>query len=219
MIKGAHGYIQGHNGIAIADSKSQVIVAAEAFGSGSESEHFPAMLDRLEETMEGLTGEERPLEAAIAEGDTGYFTELSLKEAEERKIEAIIPDQQFRKRDEQFDGRPEHGGKGRFTAEDFAYDEKENSCRCPAQKQLSYKGHVKLNRNSGEKHQAKSRDCKDCLLRQQCIASRGGKSPRTLFIADKTKGENLCEKMRNKIDEATWTLPRWVDSVKRLAHS
>jgi hypothetical protein len=39
-IKGAHGYIQGYNGIAVADSKSQVIVAAEACGSGSESEHF-----------------------------------------------------------------------------------------------------------------------------------------------------------------------------------
>jgi hypothetical protein len=102
MIKGAHGYIQGYNGIAVADSKSQVIVVAEAFGSGSESEHFPAMLDSLEETMEGLTGEERPLEDAIVEGDTGYFTERNLKEAEERKIEVIIPDQQFRKRDEHF---------------------------------------------------------------------------------------------------------------------
>jgi hypothetical protein len=30
LIKGPHGYIQGYNGIAIADSKSQVIVAAEA---------------------------------------------------------------------------------------------------------------------------------------------------------------------------------------------
>jgi hypothetical protein len=63
---------------------------------------------------------------------------------------------------------------------------------------------VKLNRNSGEKYQARSRDCKDCPLRQQCIASRGGKSPRTLFIGDKTKGENLCDKMRKKIDEGKY---------------
>jgi hypothetical protein len=65
---------------------------------------------------------------------------------------------------------------------------------------------VKLNRNSGEKYQARSRDCKDCLLQQQCIASRGGKSPRTLFIADKTKGDNLCEKMRDKIDEGKYRI-------------
>ncbi|MDR0722727.1 MAG: IS1182 family transposase, partial [Treponema sp.] len=32
-IKGAQGYIQGYNGIAVADSAKRVIVAAEAFGS------------------------------------------------------------------------------------------------------------------------------------------------------------------------------------------
>jgi hypothetical protein len=51
-IKGAHGYIQGYNGIAVADSKNQVIVAAEAFGSGSESEHFPGMPDSLSENID-----------------------------------------------------------------------------------------------------------------------------------------------------------------------
>jgi hypothetical protein len=50
-------------------------VAAEAFGSGSESEHFPAMLESLNENMKTLTGNDRPLEEAIVEGDTGYFTE------------------------------------------------------------------------------------------------------------------------------------------------
>ncbi|MDR3122220.1 MAG: transposase [Treponema sp.] len=75
--------------------------------------------------------------------------------------------------------------------------------RCPAKKELAYKGHVQLNRNSGEKYQAKSGDCKDCALQRQCIAGRGGKSPkRTLFIADKSQKENLCDRMRKKIDGA-----------------
>ncbi|MDR1468374.1 MAG: transposase [Spirochaetaceae bacterium] len=85
---------------------------------------------------------------------------------------------------------------------DFEYDEKENRYRCPAGKELSYQGHVKLNRNSGEKYQAKSSDCKDCALRQRRVAGRGGKSPkRTLYIADRSGEENLCGEMRNKIDE------------------
>jgi hypothetical protein len=147
-IKGAHGYIQGYNGIAVADSKSQVIVAAEAFGSGSESEHFPLMLERVNETMKALSGEEEPLADAVVQGDTGYFTENNLKEAKERRIPVLIPDQQFRKRDTSFEGRPFHGGKGRFTAEDFEYDAEENKYRCPGKKELLYKGHVKLNRNS-----------------------------------------------------------------------
>jgi hypothetical protein len=42
-------------------------------------------------------------------------------------------------------------------------------------------------------------------LQEKCIASRGGKDPkRTLYIADKGKGENLSEKMRKKIDEVKY---------------
>jgi transposase len=200
-IKGAHEYIQGYNGIAVADSANQVIVAAEAYGSGSESEYFPEMLDRLQERMKEVSGREEALEEAIVEGDTGYYTEKNLRAAAERKIEVLIPDQQFQKRDGHFEGRPFHGGKGRFTVEDFEYDDGENSYRCPGKKKLLYKGHVKLNRNSGEKYQAKSSDCKECTLQQQCIAGRGGKNPkRTLYIADKSGGKNLCEEMREKID-------------------
>ncbi|GHV96528.1 hypothetical protein AGMMS50293_28480 [Spirochaetia bacterium] len=60
-IKSPHGYIQGYNGIAIADSAHQVIVSAEAFGSGAESEHLPKMLDSLNENMQAVTGKEEPL--------------------------------------------------------------------------------------------------------------------------------------------------------------
>jgi hypothetical protein len=201
-IKCPHGYIQGYNGIAIADTKSRIIVAAEAFGSGSET--FPEMLGALAETMGALSGKEEPLEGAIVEGDTGYFSEESLREAEERKIEAPIPGRQFRKRDGQFEGRPFHGGKGRFTAENFEYDGAENKYRCPEGRELSYKGHVKLSRNSGEKCQAKSRDCRDCPLWERRVAGRGGKSLRTLFIADKKQEGNLCEKMRQKIDRVLY---------------
>jgi sulfatase maturation enzyme AslB (radical SAM superfamily) len=77
----------------------------------------------------------------------------------------------------------------RFTVEDVVYEEQGNSYRCPAGKELTYKGQVKLNRNSGEKYRAKSSDCKDCPLRQRCIA--GG-------------GENRCEKMRKKITEVKY---------------
>jgi len=42
-IKGPHGYIQGYNGIAVADSGNQVIISAKAIGSGPESGSFPEM--------------------------------------------------------------------------------------------------------------------------------------------------------------------------------
>jgi hypothetical protein len=49
-----------------------------------------------------------------------------LKETAERELEGILPDPQFRKGDEQFEGWPEHGGKQRFTAEDVVYEEQGN---------------------------------------------------------------------------------------------
>jgi transcriptional antiterminator Rof (Rho-off) len=59
--------------------------------------------------------------------------------------------------------------------EDFEYDKEGNQ----------YVGRMELNRNSGEKYQAKSSDCKRCALKETCIVSRGGK-------------------MREKIDKTTY---------------
>ena len=81
-IKGPHGYIQGYNGIAAADSGNQIIVCAQASGS-SESGNFPNMLENLEENMKEITGKEKPLEKAVCLADTGFFSEENLREAAE----------------------------------------------------------------------------------------------------------------------------------------
>jgi hypothetical protein len=73
---------------------------------------------------------------------------------------------------------------------------------------------VKLKRNSGEKYQARSSDCKECPSQQRGIAGRGGKHPkRTLYIGDK-EGENLGEKMSKKIAEAKYRV--WVLYGRRM---
>ena len=139
-IKGPHGYIQGYNGIAAADSGNQVIIAAEVIGSGAESGCFPRMLDRLEENMKKATGEEKPLEKALVEADTGYFSEENLQEAAKRGIEVLIPDPQFRQRDPDFEGREEKKkAKKRYSQEDFEYDEESKSYICPWEKTLKYR--------------------------------------------------------------------------------
>lgn len=199
-IKGPHGVIQGYNGIAVADSANQVIVAADVVGSVHEGNVLPDMLDELKGTMQTITGKEEPLENATVLGDTGYFSEENLEEAEARNVDVLIPDQQFRKRDESFQDQKCHENR-RYTKEDFTYNENDNTYRCPAGKRLEHKGHVELNSNSGEKYQAKSADCKNCPLVKNCVVSKGGKHPmRTLYISD-SKGSNILEDMRNKIDD------------------
>jgi len=201
-IKGPHGYIQGYNGIAIADSGNQIIISAEATGS-SEGGMFTKMLDSLDENMQLITGEEKPLKGSLCLGDTGYFSEDNLQEAAKRGIEVILPDPQFRKRDPDFEGKKEENKK--YTAEDFTYNEEEDTFTCPGGKTLQCKGKVKLRNNEGKKYQASWSDCAACPLIEQCIAKRTGKKPaRTLYKAEQKYEENLSAKMRDKIDNPAY---------------
>jgi len=206
FIKSPHGYIQGYNGITIADSGNQIIISAEAVGSGPESGSFPKMLDSLNENMKEVTGKKKPLKDSLVTGDTGFFTEENLQEANKRKIEVLIPDQQFRQRDPDFGDRKEHGKKDtKYTIEDFEYDKKNNCYKCPAGNTLEYKGEVELRNNSGKKYQAKKVSCNNCPLMDNCISKRTAKNPvRTIYIANKKYKNNLSEKMRNKIDDPVY---------------
>lgn len=149
-IKGPHGYIQGYNGITIADSGNQVILSAQAIGSGSEGGSFPQMLDSLDGNMKTLTGKEKPLKKSLVEGDTGYFSEDNLQEAAKRGINVLIPDSQFRQRDPYYtDTKKEKVKTNRkFTVEDFMYDKKSDCYLCPAGKVLIYKYHITAGRNT-----------------------------------------------------------------------
>ena len=92
--------LQMYYGITIADSRNQIIISAQAIGSSAESGCFPQMLSSLEENMKTLTGKEEPLKKALVEGDTGYFSEENLQEAAKREINVLIPDSQFRQREQ-----------------------------------------------------------------------------------------------------------------------
>ena len=209
-IKGPHGYIQGYNGIAIADSGNQVIVSAEAIGSGPESGCLPEMLDNLEENMKKVTGKKRPLKNSVVLGDTGYFSEENLQEAAKRKIEVIIPDPQFRKRDPCFDDRKKYKDtnvKKYFGIEDFQYNEKEDTFKCPAGETLIYKCDIEFKGRGtkGRQYRLKKSICSVCPLKGQCINRKSGKGEfRALFIAEDLYEENLSAKMRDKIDDPAY---------------
>ena len=208
-IKGPHGYVEGYNGIAIADSGNQIIVSAEATGL-SESANFSNMLKNLEGNMKTITGNNEPLKKSLCLGDTGFFSEENLQEAKKKGINVIIPDPQFRQRDPDFEERKAERVKKRFDLEDFKYDEKEKGYICPCGKLLTHKGKVKLRNNEGEKYQAMASDCGQCPLIEKCIKIKeknekeGKKHLRTLYIVTKKYEENLSEKMKEKIDNPVY---------------
>ncbi|MDR2089514.1 MAG: hypothetical protein LBP73_09185 [Clostridiales Family XIII bacterium] len=70
MIEKPHFRYHNTNGIAAADAKAGVIVAAEAFGTDYEGGVFPAVLDHLKEALreirDGDGRERKPLLLSIS---------------------------------------------------------------------------------------------------------------------------------------------------------
>ena len=201
-IKGPHGIIQGYNGIAVADDKNQVIIAANAYGTVAEGQFFSEMLEQTETSMKALTGKKKPLKGKIILGDNAYFSEDNLQAAKKKEMEAVIPDEQFRNRDNTLKDGERRKGKERFDARHFKYMEKENCFICPNGKKLLFRSRVKLNRNEGDKYETKDSDCVGCPYANKCFQSRKGKKKhRTLYIPVLKYKENLSQKMRENIDK------------------
>jgi hypothetical protein len=200
-IKGAHGVIQGYNGIAVADSKNQVIVAANAYGSVAEGQFFPEMLEKTEHNMRVIKKKKKPLDGTMMLGDNAYFSEDNLQAAKKKNIEALIPDEQYRSRDVTLKEGQRRKGKERFDSRYFEYVKKGNYYICPNGKELKFRSRVKLHRNEGDKYESKASDCLGCPHVDKCIQAKVKKKYRTLYIPISKYKENLAQKMREKIDK------------------
>jgi transposase len=201
-IKGPHGVIQGYNGIAVVDGENQIIVAGNAYGSVAEGQYFPEMLEKTERNMKEVKGKKKPLKGTTMLADCAYFSEDNLQEAKNKGIEAIIPDEQSRNRDEKLKEGERREGKERYDARYFKYKKKGNYYICPRGKKLTFRMRVKLNRNESNKYESRAADCLGCPYMDKCVRSRSDKKKfRTLLIPVLKYKENLCQKMREKIDK------------------
>jgi len=99
----SHGTIQGYNGQALVDSKHQIILHGEAFGSGQDHEHLPPIVDGAKENLKTLGHSEDYFKGKILSADTGYHSQTNLCKCEEEGLDAFIPDREFRKRDPRFE--------------------------------------------------------------------------------------------------------------------
>jgi len=136
------GVIQGFTGVAAVDEKHQIVVEAQAHGTGSEQELLIPVVDATQ-----------PLRTAetLITADAGYHSEANLKHLAENQVDAYIPDNGYRQRDERYDGQALHQAKpdplhdkraqvkkpgGCFRVGDFQIDPVARTCVCPAGKSL-----------------------------------------------------------------------------------
>jgi transposase len=177
----SHGVIQGYNGQAVVDAKHQVVVAAEAFGEGSESKLLEPMLDSAEKTFEDLGDKASPLKTAPFLADSGFHSEANIKKLEDKGINAFVADKNMRRRDPAFLTSNRHGNKITgiqgippkrrfFGPDDFTFNDR-GKLVCPAGSELyvGYRRHVTPNGFYGIAYKAKITACRGCALRAQCL--------------------------------------------------
>lgn len=170
------GVIQGYTGVATVDAKHQMIVDAQAHGTGSEQELLLPVVTALATLRTSET---------VLTADAGYHSEANLAALAALNVTALIADPDMRQRDERFAAREHHtnvpnplhdkSGTAKkslpvFAPSDFAYDADARTCVCPAGKSLYRKGARNVtNGYVGEHFRGAKRDCAPCARRAQCL--------------------------------------------------
>ena len=202
------GVIQGYTGVAAVDARHQIIVEAQAHGTGSEQELLIPVVQAMQDTLSA---------DSLITADAGYHSEANLKQLANMKIEALIADNNMRSRDERFAGQhkykalpdPIHnkGGKPkqatRYQPKDFEYDPQAGTCVCPAGKQLYGNGSgCTINGFAAVKFQGAQRDCIPCTHRDRCLLTpQKTKTRQVAFFQGKADGhESYTDKMKRRID-------------------
>ncbi|TAL29591.1 MAG: transposase [Spirochaetes bacterium] len=200
-IKTSKGVIQGYNGMALADDKHQVVVAAEAFGNGQEYELLKPLVSTAKENARYAGLGKRFFEGKRLIADTGSFCEENIKYLSSEKIDAYIPDQQFRKRDPRFIDRDRYKPPKRslYTKEDFTYFIKSNTFVCPEKRILKFHTRQTFNNTTGRVYRALLSDCRKCSRREKCLRSVNTRQ-RSLYVIEKYFNRNFSEEMKAKID-------------------
>jgi transposase len=206
----SHGVVQGYNAQALVDSKHQVILAAEAFAS-QDHENLKPMLEGAKKNVAAIRKDKTYFQGKQLTADSNYHSFNSLTVCRDEKIDAYIPDIQFRKRDPRFadqerfkDGvhsrqRPD-AKPSLFATADFSFDPHKQVYLCPQGKELTCHTRNQTNRyRTYDIYHAHVEDCATCPVKTHCL-SKSTTSRRYLSVPVDTQPPNLIDEMKAKID-------------------
>jgi len=198
----SHGTIQGYNGQTLVDAKHQVIVQAEAFGSGQDFDHVSPLVEGAKENLRALGYSGSYFEGKVLSADSNYHSQENLTKCQAEKIDAYIPDVNFRKRDPRFATQDRHKPEkpGGFTVDDFQYDEASDRYFCPDGKVLWLRARkARIGDIYFRRYEAEERDCAICSIREKCLES-GATKRKHLAVALSEQPISLHRAMMKKID-------------------
>jgi transposase len=212
------GVIQGYTGVAAVDARHQIIVDAQAHGTGSEQELLIPVVKAMRATLD----DEHSLltKTSLITADAGYHSESNLKQLADLNVDALIADNAMRARDERFADQdkykqapdPLHDKSTRKNAnkkaavyrpQDFHFDPDTHTCVCPAGKTLYGNGKNCLhNGYTAVKFQGAQQDCVPCDQRDRCLRTpEKTKARQVAFFQGKVNGAaSFTHKMKALID-------------------
>jgi transposase len=199
------GVIQGYCGVAVVDDKYQIIVEAQAHGTGSEQELLLPVLDACAAHRTADT---------LVTADAGYHSESNLAALAERGIDALIADSQMRQRDERLAGQCKHTAKpdplhdksGKnasnvFSSRDFTIAADHSHASCPAGQTLHRNGgDCTIGRYRAIKFRAPITACAACALRKQCLRKPESTPSRQVALLFRKQATTHTQRMRERID-------------------
>jgi transposase len=206
----SHGVIQGYNAQALVDSKHQVIVHAETFGS-QDHDNLDPMLQGAKKNLQGIGKPSDYFKGRQFTADSNYYSQANLALCQTESLDAYIPDLQFRKRDPRFmeQLRFKNGVHPRrrpaakektFTAADFVFDEARQVYLCPQDKELKCGARHQHNRyRVYDIYRARQEDCAGCPVRKRCL-SKPNTPRRSLSIEVAGQSPSLIDQMKARID-------------------
>jgi transposase len=209
------GVIQGYTGVAAVDAQHQIIVEAQAHGTGSEQELLIPVVTAIKDLLAGQS---------LITADAGYHSEANLAQLATMQVTALIADNDMRRRDARFATQDRHKDapdplydksrpkpeqqSAHYQPSDFRYDADARTCVCPAGKVLNRNGRHSVVRDEiWERFQGKQGDCVPCALRARCLRAPSTSIVRTVsFFRGKTAARSMTKppthttRMKQRID-------------------
>jgi len=144
--------LPGYKQETVADDRSRVILGLSVYPANyRDGTKLIRLVDEVSERLDNTP--------EVLCGDGAYGSGKNCASLESRGLRLVSPPQEPKSKD------------GRFTVEDFTYDERHDEFTCPAGKKLKFVGLDTSTDHARRKYCAWRSHCRQCQLKDQCTGS------------------------------------------------